>query len=421
MTGLAKLLETCERDHSHCASLVRDAYLPSQVLDLGSLPPDQLLIFESQGQVKAPYITLSHCWGKFNPTKLILKKGNLTELTTQAAYSRLAPVFRDAVDLTRNLGIQHLWINALCIIQDSKSDWAAKSVLVASVYAHATLNIAASSSPDSNAPSLRPRSFIPGVQLPFTSTQTGKHGSISLRPLHQESDTVVGHLNEPLQSRAWCFQERILATRTVFFDDHHSLWECHRGYIPENLASFASLDKFHYGSRSMYRCNKPSQIVASTPPATIPEAWSALAEHWYKCLNEFGLRRLTYADHALPAMSAIAEHFGTLTKDSYLAGIWTSELHRGLLWQVTELSENEAVRGSTAPSWSWASLFHDSRTFLSSVLLQPLRYHATSTNDAQLLDIKLDPIHRNEMGQMRRAALTMRGLTKTIVLNSKLT
>ncbi|KAH7176817.1 heterokaryon incompatibility protein-domain-containing protein [Dactylonectria macrodidyma] len=417
---ISDLLNMCQQDHPQCASLVQDAHLPTRVLDLTLSSPDVLRIFETKGQqIKAPYVTLSHCWGKFDPTKLILKEGNLAELTTQFAYNRLAPVFRDAVDLTRGLGLRYLWIDALCIIQDSKLDWAAESMLMASVYAHATLNIAAASSPDSNTPFLRPRTFTPDVHLPFTSTQTGKKGTVALRPLYQNSDNVVGHLGQPLQSRAWCFQERILATRTVFFDDDLFLWECHRGYIPENLASITSLDNFHYGNRSMFPYNKPSRIVASSPPATVRDAWGALAEHWYKCLDEFGLRRLTYTDDALPAMSAIAEHFGNLTKDSYLAGIWKSELHRGLLWQVTDLREQDAIRSSTAPSWSWASLFHDSGSFMSSVLLQPLRYHATSDNDAQLLDVKLDPIHGNLIGQMRRASLHMKGLTKTIILNSK--
>ncbi|KAF7542797.1 hypothetical protein G7Z17_g11265 [Cylindrodendrum hubeiense] len=360
MKRIAKLLETCERDHPQCISLVQDAHLPTRVLDLGSLPPDQVRVFESKGKVKAPYVTLSHCWGKFDPSKLILNQGNLAELTTQLAYGRLAPVFRDAVDLTRNLGIRYLWIDALCIIQDSKSDWAVESLLMGSVYAHATLNIAASSSPDSNTPFLRPRKFIPDVQLPFISIQTGKQGTISL-----------------------------------------------------------PLNEFHYGNRSMYPYNKPSQIVASSSPATIQEAWSTLAEHWYKSLNEFGLRHLTYADDALPAMSAIAEHFGTLTKDSYLAGIWKSDLHRGLLWHVTELTKKEAVRSSVAPSWSWASLFRESGTFLSSVVISASRYRVTSAIDAQLLDAELDPMHGNTMGQMRRAALRMRGLTKMIVLDSK--
>ena len=52
--------------------------------------------------------------------------------------------FQDAVLVTRMLGIQYLWIDSLCIIQDSPEDWQEQSALMGQIYADAWLNISIS-------------------------------------------------------------------------------------------------------------------------------------------------------------------------------------------------------------------------------------------------------------------------------------
>ena len=54
--------------------------------------------------------------------------------------------FRDAVDCAHRLGVRYVWIDSLCIIQDSNEDWLHQSSLMAEIYAMALLNIAATSS-----------------------------------------------------------------------------------------------------------------------------------------------------------------------------------------------------------------------------------------------------------------------------------
>lgn len=59
--------------------------------------------------------------------------------------SSLNQTFRDAINVTRSLDLQYLWIDSLCIIQDSPSDWTRVSAKICSVYNNAILNIAATS------------------------------------------------------------------------------------------------------------------------------------------------------------------------------------------------------------------------------------------------------------------------------------
>jgi hypothetical protein len=59
--------------------------------------------------------------------------------------------FQDAVQVTRELGIQYLWIDSLCIIQWNTEDWQHEAKRMEGVYASAYCTIAATSAVDLNA------------------------------------------------------------------------------------------------------------------------------------------------------------------------------------------------------------------------------------------------------------------------------
>lgn len=61
----------------------------------------------------------------------------------QIPLEKLPRTIRDAVTVTRSLGIRYLWVDALCIIQDSQSDWRAEAPKMMNVYRNAYLTIAA--------------------------------------------------------------------------------------------------------------------------------------------------------------------------------------------------------------------------------------------------------------------------------------
>jgi len=71
---------------------------------------------------------------------------------------------------------------------------------------------------------------------------------------------------------------------------------------------------------------------------------------WYKMLDQFGNRKLSFADDALPALSGVAAEFAVVTGDIYLGGIWKG----GLLWShpVGSSKEGEKNRDGDKPSRS---------------------------------------------------------------------
>jgi hypothetical protein len=89
------------------------------------------------------YITLSHRWGIKPEFPLKLTQRSIADLTKCIPLNLLPPTFQDAVTICRQLQIRYLWIDALCIIQDSIDDWLRESEAMGQIYKNAVLNIAA--------------------------------------------------------------------------------------------------------------------------------------------------------------------------------------------------------------------------------------------------------------------------------------
>ena len=60
----------------------------------------------------------------------------------------LPQLYQDAVLLTRRLEVRYLWIDALCIVQDSPERWAQESAKMSSIYTNSLLAIASQSTLD---------------------------------------------------------------------------------------------------------------------------------------------------------------------------------------------------------------------------------------------------------------------------------
>jgi hypothetical protein len=91
--------------------------------------------------IKEDYATLSHCWGGQSIIKLTTDA--LAQFQKKIETASLPQTFRDAILVARRLGIRYLWIDSLCIIQDSLQDWQKEAALMGEVYSNSTLNVMA--------------------------------------------------------------------------------------------------------------------------------------------------------------------------------------------------------------------------------------------------------------------------------------
>jgi len=148
-------LERCFAEHSQdsCGTLSSGPVSPARVVDLVNVNTNSIRITRYQEEL-GPCLALSHCWGGTVPLKPTLSS---TSLFDSVDLQALPNTFRDAITLTTRLGYSYLWIDSLCIYQDSERDWERESSKMGDIYRNAVLTIAASSSKSSGVSFLAPR------------------------------------------------------------------------------------------------------------------------------------------------------------------------------------------------------------------------------------------------------------------------
>jgi hypothetical protein len=163
-------------------------------------------------------MTLSHCWGPDGPG-FTLSQASFGRLKEGCPIDSLPQTFRDAVHIVKYLGGPYLWIDALCIIQDDKSDWRLESSKMAGVYLNSELNIAASVGMNSHQGIFKnknPLNISPCI-IQTSWTTAPKIFASNLNSFYLEFETFY------LNTCAWVLQERLLAPRVVRFGPTESI------------------------------------------------------------------------------------------------------------------------------------------------------------------------------------------------------
>jgi hypothetical protein len=118
---IARWMRTCSESHDSCNEVIHSRFLPTRVLEVTS--GETFRLVDSSLLAHGPiYMTLSHCWGPDGPG-FTLSHASFGRLKEGCPIDSLPQTFRDAVHVVKYLGCPYLWIDALCIIQDDKSDW----------------------------------------------------------------------------------------------------------------------------------------------------------------------------------------------------------------------------------------------------------------------------------------------------------
>jgi hypothetical protein len=143
----------CLAKHPSCLPPKID-FLPTRLLDVGEGLGSKLRLVESVDIPKKPgnfpkFMALSHCWGKSRPF-LVLSSSSIEILSDGIELDQLPRTFKDAARVVQMLGRRYLWIDSLCIKQDSSVDWEKEAAQMDSIYRNAHLTLAAASSTDSN-------------------------------------------------------------------------------------------------------------------------------------------------------------------------------------------------------------------------------------------------------------------------------
>jgi hypothetical protein len=169
-TLLRKWLWTCIHDHSECLRFQRKATTAGErstrILQVGQ---DHVkLCHTTATDCDNLYATLSHIWGTDPSYQLTLTESNLVDLQGGVPLTCLPRIFREAATLTRLLGLHYLWIDSMCIMQDSQSDWKHEANKMAFIYSNAACNLAHPFPPNHTGLSHKKSKSIPTMRTSYS-------------------------------------------------------------------------------------------------------------------------------------------------------------------------------------------------------------------------------------------------------------
>lgn len=211
---------------------------------------------------------------------------------------------------------------------------------------------------------------------------------------------------EPLYSRAWVCQERLLATRNVSFTEQLVFFEC-----AEELSCEVCDSRFRMREGGGFRLGRT--VSTSQKPLSLRTigmhrdaartAATCEEDHvtWRNIMMFYSCCGITFLTDKLLAIAGVARVFHTTFASEYAAGLWKDDILRDLAWMRWHEPDHEGGEvGYVAPSWSWASLgsarvFYEERRGI----YQPL---------AACEDVQTIPLGRDPFGQLAGGFLRLR-------------
>lgn len=384
VTKIKHWVDSCLSNHPECSNARTATYwIPRRLLEIddGDHGLDMRLIESSEKSlpIGTKFAALSHVWGDVNASPpLRLLPSNFGQLKNRIRESELPKNFADAARVCARLGIRYLWIDSLCIIQNSLDDWREQAVLMHLVYSHALVTIVATSAISCHDGFLaRNIDSIPTAKIAYSLPAAGE------RSVSDDGYMIIYDYDNPhdiwrmfaingsrWNTRAWTMQERSLSTRMVHFCRNKIFFECRGSLESEENEPIQESDS----------------INSTLWPRNTSISYEELRQHWQLFVGEYTARNLTVGTDRLPAIQSVAEEMTAATSQKYIrfSGMWQSNLQHELLWYVS-LGKAKRPDAPRAPSWSWAAVegqislwqrdFRNSQQSLPDTLLSYLSLH----------------------------------------------
>ncbi|PYI07227.1 hypothetical protein BO78DRAFT_429049 [Aspergillus sclerotiicarbonarius CBS 121057] len=299
------------------------------------------------------------------PQTFQLEKSTIIQLAQPGslAAGALPQTIEDALSLTESLGFERIWIDALCIVQDSPDDKAAQIPAMSQIYGFATFTIVAAAGPNVNSglPGLHPGTrFLeqkevivrPYGELPGFSLMT------TLQPLGDNGHHYLEGTD--WNSRGWTMQERTLSRRVLVFTREQVYWACRKAsWYEESYFENSSLQCHRFHETALELSLRRSSRNRYQPEGSQPQLWRI----YQTLVTNYTRRNFTYDGDVFDGFSAITQGLSSLSGEDFLWGLPRSHFEQSLLWS-SFTGQRRRLEKSTLPmtslpdhvyfpSWSW--------------------------------------------------------------------
>ncbi|EXF74705.1 hypothetical protein CFIO01_13317 [Colletotrichum fioriniae PJ7] len=274
-----------------------------------------------------PFAVLSYVWGSVDQVKLTF--ANVRELSRpqglDSVWGQIPTTVRDAMMVCERLGEAYLWVDALCILQDSARDRKIQILRMRSIYSAAKFTIVAVSAKDAHE----------GLLTQQTAAISPGYSSL------EDFEALLAA--SAWSRRGWCYQEQVLSHRAILFTANGIFFQCQEAlYDLEGV----QLLKSEFPSTSV----SPSQRVGGL--LNIPYRESL--EYFLSAVELYSKRNFTYANDKVSAFQGVFHrHEGLMDGKSSMFhyGLPTCAFDQTFCWQTAQHKPH--LRNSNFPSWSW--------------------------------------------------------------------
>lgn len=328
-------IRQCKRGHN-CEG-ISSAFRPIRLVRVGDT--DEHIRLEETAETRGRYVFLSYC-RRSNQSHLRTDKKTLKDHQVSISWTLIPKTFQDAIHLTRRLGIQYLWIDALCIVQDDESERIQQHQRIDQICGNAFLTVAAiSAEPSSGFYGVRDVLDVTGI------TSAGDtYWIVARRKLTRSSPAGNATQHCPPEfAQGQVLEERLLSARVLHITSSEIVWECKEATLNAD-GGIKSLGKLEY-----------AELISSHSPNLIARGWRHLIEQYSAVPQLYGADKLA-------SISILARQISARRPNAtYLAGLWSDSLVVDLLWHNRLASNDPEQRAKRpkeyrAPSWSWAAV-----------------------------------------------------------------
>jgi hypothetical protein len=331
-------IRDCDQEHE-CMRGAGITPLPTRVIDVGLGNQNRPFLVETNNHTGI-YAALSYCWGSSHQVKLT--RATLPDFNRSLPLEQISKTANRAIRICQRLSIPCLWIDALCIIQDDRSDWLSESSKMCEVYSDSFPTLAAGAHANCTDGIFSARSRGPEGMLKITYRNHVVYAQLSWLDGHLARPLAPGLMPNfkltteqppqpellPLSQRSWTLQERIMPRRTVYYIQE-MWWKCNEciycecGWTDADIGEQTRIEYSFYGWLR----------APTTMDLTLKEAY----EKWRDIVILFSTGSVTRAEDKLPTFSGLARKFDRMLSlrfgkgDTYLCGLWRADLPRGLL------------------------------------------------------------------------------------------
>ncbi|KAE9380862.1 HET-domain-containing protein [Stipitochalara longipes BDJ] len=349
-----------EEEHANWCKPPSGNFVPTRLLQLHRHPTrPTFLISLVHPRSQASYAALSYCWGEEQPHKTT--SARLEAYRTCITWRVLPQSIQDAVKVTFELGLQYLWVDAFCIVQDDAIDTAREIAQMPQIYSESEVTIVASRASTSYGGFLhdiQPGKLAKSIfKLPLRCSD-GTFGSIFLMDAEDDAFKTI------LETRGWALQEWCLSPRILDYDTVQVHWHCaasareagfSNGWCENSRYKGSTIyEEFRQRAEESWRSAEGNDVRNSSEFFAL-RVWRSLVEIYTR-------RNLTIPSDRILAISGLAQRCGVIYSDMYLAGLWRRSIEDDLLWTrkdfLYEARPSDRVRPATfqGPTWSWTGI-----------------------------------------------------------------